>query len=251
MKAPDLISSFAAMQAIIMAAGRGTRLGSLTEDKPKALVEVSHKPLIEHALCFAKQTGATHRVVVGGYGYTQLAKQVQKVDPQAHVVENTELRCGNVLSLIVGHSALTPDGGFLLMNSDHIYSQEIANIVAKTAQETTRIVAFCDFDRELGPDDMKVKLQDHVVRDISKKLPSWDAGYVGMTYVPQNCRAEYDRALEQTLHSVGDNSCAEDVLVLLAKDAEPPVIADISGHGWFEIDNQKDRNQAEAVLNHL
>ena len=47
---------------MIFAAGRGTRMGALTETQPKPLIKVAGKPLIDHALELADQAGITQRV---------------------------------------------------------------------------------------------------------------------------------------------------------------------------------------------
>ena len=47
---------------MIFAAGRGTRMGALTEMRPKPLIEVAGKPLIDHALDLADAAGLTHLV---------------------------------------------------------------------------------------------------------------------------------------------------------------------------------------------
>lgn len=51
------------MKAILLAAGLGTRLFPLTKDKPKALIEVQGKPLLQHQLEKLKKAGFTKVVI--------------------------------------------------------------------------------------------------------------------------------------------------------------------------------------------
>ena len=55
------------MKAIILAAGRGSRMLSLTKDKPKCLVELGGKPLLRWQLDALRAAGARDIAVVGGY----------------------------------------------------------------------------------------------------------------------------------------------------------------------------------------
>lgn len=230
-----------------MAAGLGSRLKDLTTATPKALIEVSDRPLIDYALAFARATGGDRRIVVGGFCHADVAARVARVAPDAVIVENTEFRKGNVLSMLAGKSALAP-GGFLLMNTDHVYKPTIATLVGDVCRTATEITAFCDFDRTLGADDMKVQLDaQRRVAAMAKPLPTWDCGYVGMTFVPTSRRDDYFAAADRVLQEKGDASHVESILVELAR-TQPPVIADISGHGWLEIDEPHERSHAEQVL---
>jgi len=235
-------------QAIIMAAGLGSRLGTLTAATPKALIEVGGRPLIDYALAFATLAGATRRVVVTGYCQAEVATRVSAVDPSAVIVENPEFRKGNLLSMARGHAALEP-GPFLLMNTDHVYRPAIADVVARACASATEITAFCDFDRRLGADDMKVGLDgSRRVARMAKTLATWDCGYVGMTFVPAGRRDAYRAAADQTRSALGESTHVEAILVRLADAGTPPAIADISGHGWLEIDEPHERAHADAVL---
>jgi choline kinase len=216
------------MQTIILAAGLGSRLGDLTATLPKALIEVNARPLIDYALLFARRAGSSHVAVVGGYCHT-------------------DFRQGNILSLRAGLSGVEPRGGFLLMNTDHIYNPAIADLVREVTRAATDVTAFCDFDRTLGADDMKVQLDaDRRVATMSKQLDRWDAGYVGMTFVPAAAAPRYLDAF--TAVATDERANVEAILVDLARRNTPTHIADISGHGWLEIDEPHERDAAERAL---
>jgi choline kinase len=238
-------------QAIIMAAGLGSRLKDLTTATPKALIEAGGRPLIDYALAFAQRAGAARRIVVGGFCHADVAARVAAQAPDAVIVENPEYRKGNLISMRTGYAALAP-GGFLLMNTDHVYRPSIADVVARAcagADVAGAVTAFCDFDRTLGADDMKVRLDGaRRVAEMAKTLPAWDCGYVGMTYVPAARRADYEAAAARVLGERGDAVHVESILVALAAAGAPPEIADISGHGWLEIDEPHERAHADAVL---
>ena len=60
------------MDAVIPAAGRGSRLGKLTADRPKGLVEVAGRPLLAHVFETTVDAGDDELVVIVGYGAAQI-----------------------------------------------------------------------------------------------------------------------------------------------------------------------------------
>ena len=60
------------MDAVVLAAGEGTRLRPLTEDTPKAMVEVNDKPILTHCFEQLVDVGAEQLVVVVGYKKEQI-----------------------------------------------------------------------------------------------------------------------------------------------------------------------------------
>jgi choline kinase len=135
------------------------------------------------------------------------------------------------------------------MNTDHVYKPGIARAVAEICSRATEVTAFCDTDRKLGADDMKVALDGQGrVAEMSKKLERYTLGYVGMTYVPADRVAAHGDAAHGVLDDVGETAHVEQVLVALAKAGSPPRVGDISGHGWLEIDEPQERAKADEVL---
>jgi choline kinase len=236
------------MDVVLLAAGLGSRLGSLTRDLPKALIEVAGRPLLLHALSFAQRLRPSRIIVVGGFGFplvrAALAKFHGDDTPPVELVENPRFRDGNLVSLLAAKPLVSD--GFLLMNVDHIYRPSIAAVVAPEVAEVT---AFIDTDRKLGDDDMKVERGgDGRVVAIAKKLAKFDCGYVGMTRVPGALLDRYFQEADRALAEEGRAIHVERILARLAKTDNAPSCRDISGHGWLEVDTQAERAAAEAAL---
>jgi choline kinase len=232
------------MQAVLLAAGLGSRLGALTEHIPKALISVGGEPLLVHAVRFARAAGARGIIVVGGYGFDLVAAEVAQRELPVTLIENRAFRDGNLVSLQAARALVVDE--FLLMNVDHIYRAPIA---ALASADATDVTAFIDTDRTLGADDMKVERDARGrVSSISKTLTTYDAGYVGMTKVPVAAADRYWAAVQAAQAEEGRAIHVERVLARLADEGHPPLCRDISGHGWLEVDLPEERAHADAVL---
>ena len=234
------------MQAVLLAAGLGSRLGSLTREVPKALIPVGGKPLLAHALSFASRLAPSRIVVVGGFCFPQVKEALASFGAglPVELVQNQSFRDGNLLSLLTARPLLSE--GFLVMNVDHIYRPAIAQVVAP---EVERVTAFIDTDRKLGDDDMKVERgADGRVAAIAKTLTKFDCGYVGMTRVPGPLLGRYWQEADRALAEEGRAIHVERILARLAETADAPACRDISGHGWLEVDTPAERAAAEVAL---
>jgi len=240
------------MNVVLLAAGLGSRLGTLTRDLPKALIPVGGKPLLLHAVSFAARLRPSRIVVVGGFCFPQVQETlvgIRKSDKAAaalpiELVENTHFRDGNLVSLLAAKPLMSE--GFLVMNVDHIYRPTIADVVAP---DVDRLTAFIDTDRQLGNDDMKVERgADGRIVAIAKTLTKFDCGYVGMTRVPTALLGRYFEEADRALAEEGRAIHVERILGRLAKTDLAPVCRDISGHGWLEVDTPDERAGAEAAL---
>ena len=122
------------MQAVILAAGEGTRLRPLTEDKPKVLVEVDDKPLIEYAFDALIDIGVEEFVVVVGYKKEQL---MERYDDAYEGVPITYAHQREQLGL--AHALLTAepyiDDDFMLMLGDNVFQANLGDVVNRQQED--------------------------------------------------------------------------------------------------------------------
>ncbi|OGQ23357.1 MAG: hypothetical protein A3I05_05315 [Deltaproteobacteria bacterium RIFCSPLOWO2_02_FULL_44_10] len=232
------------MKAIVLAAGTGTRLGTLTQDRPKALVRVAQRELILRVFDFLNHPEITHTTVIVGYGEPVFRRFLQQHAPDVEIISNPDFMQGSILSVMKAFPAMTDD--FLLMNVDHIYPQRLFRSLL---QQPKGLSAVCDFDRQLGPDDMKVKKdKEGFLSHIHKQLQTYDGGYIGMTLCDAPSIPHYQHAAEKLLTQKGAQAPVEWILGLLAQQGEKISLCDVSGMSWLEIDDEQDLARAEKIL---
>ncbi len=236
------------MRAVVLAAGTGSRLGEITRARTKGMVPVKGKLLIDYLLDFFEIEFFDEILIVGGFHYEDLKDHIDKRKLQnLRVLENRDYLKGNIFTLIRAMNEFTNDS-FLITNVDHIYPRKM---FLKMKESFKSITAMCDFDRKLTSDDMKVKLRKgSTIESIRKDLTDFDCGYIGMTYVDGAANGIYRGAVRTALERFGEKAVAENVLQVLADNANTaPLICDLSGIGWYEVDTEEDLRKAEAGLN--
>ena len=108
------------MKAIILAAGQGTRLRPLTDHKPKCLVELEGKPLLEYQLDTLRACGINDIHIVGGY----CADQLRKYDITLHL--NPRYAETNMVStLFAAELVMTGDTDLIITYGDIIYETHV------------------------------------------------------------------------------------------------------------------------------
>jgi choline kinase len=108
------------MKAIILAAGQGTRLRPLTDDKPKCLVELAGKPLLEHQLETLRARGVEDIHIVGGYR----ADQLQRPGITLHINERFA-ETNMVTTLFAAEAVMTGESDLIIGYGDIVYEPRV------------------------------------------------------------------------------------------------------------------------------
>ncbi|SER82381.1 UTP--glucose-1-phosphate uridylyltransferase AglF [Natrinema salaciae] len=122
------------MQAVVLAAGEGTRLRPLTEEKPKVLVEVDGTPLIEDVFDNLIDIGATEFIVVVGY---RKEKIIERYDDEYRGIPITYAHQREQLGLAHAILQAEPyiDDDFMLMLGDNIFRANLSDVVNRQRED--------------------------------------------------------------------------------------------------------------------
>jgi glucose-1-phosphate thymidylyltransferase len=136
------------MKAVVLAAGEGTRLRPLTEDKPKGMVEVHGKPILTHCFDQLADLGADELVVVVGYLRENIIKHYgDEFEGIPITYAHQREQKGLAHALLTVEECIDDD--FMLMLGDNIFQANLEDIVRRQ-QEDRADAAFLveEVDRE-------------------------------------------------------------------------------------------------------
>ena len=150
------------MQAIIMAAGKGSRLGALTNGNPKSFMEINGKKLIEYNLDILNKYGVDEIIIVTGYkdkAFEDLTCKMKNV----RLVYNPFYEQMNVLgSFFFGMEYLKDD--FLYLHADTLCEKSVFDKLVKFEADVNLPVDYKICDEEA----MKIRAENGKLVEISK-----------------------------------------------------------------------------------
>ena len=113
------------MRVLILAAGLGTRLAPITDDKPKALVPVNGIPILMKQIDNLHKIGINHITIISGYKADILEKMVHEKYPAIHIIKNVDYATtNNMYSAYLGRAAVE-NHKFLMMNADVFFDASV------------------------------------------------------------------------------------------------------------------------------
>jgi UDP-N-acetylglucosamine diphosphorylase/glucosamine-1-phosphate N-acetyltransferase len=153
------------MKAVVLVAGKGTRMEPLTSDCPKVMLQVANKPILEHILNSAIQAGIEGFVFITGYLEQQIreyfgdgSKWGVSID---YVQQKEQLGTANAIGYAKGHV----EEAFLVLNGDMLIGQEDLKALLSRTEEAVICVKEVENPSDFGVLEVE---NNKVVRIIEK-----------------------------------------------------------------------------------
>jgi choline kinase len=232
-------------QCLILAAGNGTRIRSVSGGLPKPLVQFRGRPILDHVITRAHEAGVDKFVIVVGYR-SDLIRRWFDMRWLGKIsitwVENPDYHKANGISVLKAKDEIY--GNFLLMMADHIFEPQTAKVLMKQtlAPDESILAVDPNIDRVFDLDDAtKVRRDGDRIVDIGKEIAHYDALDTGMFLCSP---ALFDRLEAATK----DGNCSlSDGMRQLAAERRLRALEIGEAH-WQDVDTPEALAHAEGVF---
>ena len=242
------------MIGVILAAGMAKRLRPLTDTKPKCLLEVGGRTLLERTVRAMQQAGISEFVVVTGYRADQIKsflEQLESLDnlenPTFHFLHNADYENNNNIYSLWMAGEYVRGKEFLLMDSDILCDPAA---VARIAHEPESALALNR--HECGEEEIKVIVDaDGHITEISKICSIQDA--IGESVGIEKMTADYSTALYKELDQMIVKEGLIDVFYercfeRLIPQGHTFKVVDTTDYFSYELDTPEDFQRAQELM---
>ena len=243
------------MQAVILAAGMGKRLGELTRGNTKCMIEVGGETLISRLLRQLDKHALSKIILVVGYKAQELKDYLATLQVQTPIefVENTVYdKTNNIYSLYLAKDYLTTEDT-LLFESDLIMEDAV---ISKLIEHPYPDLALVDkyeswMDGTVVTLDEENRIQRFIPNSQFKyeEIPSYYKTVNVYKFSQQFSANMYVPFLEAYCTALGKNEYYEQVLrVITILDNSGMRALPLTGEQWYEIDDIQDLDIAESIF---
>jgi choline kinase len=235
--------------AVILAAGVGSRLRPLTDDKPKALVEVSGRHILGRAMDALTAAGVERLVIASGYREDALVEALRGAPFDVRFRHNARFESTqNSVSLALCRDALEGEA-FFRLDGDLVFDPAI---LSRLESARAPLVAAVDGRRALDAEAMKVR-----VDPASGRIAAFGKGIavaeaagesIGIEHVSRELGPRLFDALDDAIRRGDTHLYYEDVYSRMIESGLHAVGVEVGDLRWCEIDCIEDLASAALLF---
>jgi choline kinase len=236
------------MDALIMAAGRGSRLGDLTEDLPKSLISLGDLSALELQIDVLASRGVRRAIIVTGYRADLVRHAAERRARDRLTLEfafNPFWSVTNVLGSAWFARTLLADD-FVYLHADTVFAPSILDDLLASSTDVALPIDM----RPVEPEQMKAEVVQGRVLELSKELPDErSAGeFIGIGLFRARVVPALRTAIEDTIEAGAGGAYFEAAINQLIAGGQVVHALEVRGRPWTEIDFVEDLEAARRQL---
>jgi choline kinase len=235
--------------AVILVAGVGSRLRPLTDDRPKALVDIGGETILGRAVRLLSDYGVERIVLATGYREDAVRGAMRGVAPRVEYYPNQRYdSTQNSVSLALCRAGVRGEA-FFKLDGDVVFQPEV---LERLDASTAPLAAALDSGRHLDEEAMKARVgEDRRILAFGKQIAvAGSAGEsIGIERISAGMADGVFDALEAAIADGDEQLYYEDVYSrLIASGALQAEAVDVSDLPWTEVDDSADLERARALI---
>jgi len=228
-------------KGIILAAGDGDRMGSLTAIRPKVLLPVNgEEQLIMYPIEALAAAGVSDIAIVVGYLGDSIIEALGNGDGfgvRLQYVYNSDYLGGNAVSVYKAREWAQGEPVVLCMGDHLIDGKIVKRLLDRQVFHETLCIDYAPASHHELAEATKVTVDSAgCIKDIGKDLVYWDALDTGVFLLAEN----FFQALHELIQHRGTNIEISDVIRFLISQGHRFETCDVSGCSWVDVDTKED-----------
>src|SRR5215475_9338021 len=235
------------MKALILAAGRGTRIRSIHGERPKCLISFEGEAILDHQINGLFAAGIREIGIVVGYESQQIVRHIEKryreyLHRFSFIYNPKFETTNNIYSLWVARDWIRGEA-FMCLNADVLCKPDILIAAARTTAPISMIV-----DPDWRDETMKVVIRDGRIVGMSKQISEreFSGTYIGITAFSADVGSRFFRKMERWIAAGKVNEFFNVAVQDLADEGVLVSAISTVGLPWAEIDDPSDLAFARA-----
>ena len=225
------------MRALILAAGRGTRISRYLSGRPKCTVDIGGGiTLIENTIRQLRGMGIKDIGIILGYNQEVIREILKEHDIKFYYNPFFDVT-NSIASAWFARDFITNEDDIMIMNGDVFVDDSLLEIIK---EETLSPVLFCDETRKEEA-DYKFYYEDNRLLKYGKELEGEDitAEYIGIPKLGKEFISTFKNELESMINKQQHYLWWENALYELSKEKDI-YVKDVEGRFWAEVDYMED-----------
>lgn len=240
------------MKAIILAAGIGNRLGNLSENKPKSLLEFDGKSLLKRHIEILMANQINKITIITGYQSDMIMSHLEDSEASITYIYNERYTEGSIISLGCAQDILFSEPEFIVMDADVLYDQEMIRRLVNTDINNCLLL-----DKDFAAGDEPVKIcvdKNGSINEFRKKIAEnleydTQGESVGFFKFTKLIGASLLGRIDDYMSKGENNTPYEEAIRdLLLTYPEQFGYEDVTGAPWIEIDFPEDIERAKQDI---
>lgn len=236
------------MKAVILMAGKGTRLHPITLDTQKSMIKIGDKTILEHMLHRLVDCGIDEIILVVGYRHEDIKKKMGDEFCGAkilYVLNPVYDKTNNIYSLYLAKDHI--EDGILIVNGDDVVNKNILKAILESEHKNAAVVD--DSNTDLPEEAMKVTVFNGKIIDIGKTIPKHKAhgDAIGVYKLSPEGAKVFFEEIEKFIDRGETNVFYLHAMKELLKKMDVRMVS-TKGLSWFEIDDHNDLKEAHNII---